>query len=67
MTGSSQRSSAACPPTRCGRLSTPPTALSTPSTTSGPVMIQGASCRWARSCSPVRFAPRKVMAMSRAM
>ena len=32
-------------PTRCGRLSAPPTTLSTPSTTSGPVMIHGASCR----------------------
>ena len=28
-----------------GRLSQPPTTLSTPSTTSGPVMIHGASCR----------------------
>ena len=60
-TGSSQRASA---PSRCvntcGRFSSPPTALSTPSTASGPVMIHGASRRCGRSGSPVRFGPWKV-------
>ena len=30
-------------------------------------MIDGASCRCFRSSAPVRFAPKKVMAISRAM
>ena len=67
VTGSIQRSSAAPPPRKGGRLRSPAKALRTPSTTSGPVMTQGASCRWPRSCSPVRLLPRNVIVISRAM
>ena len=61
-TGSSQCSSAAvgCNGTNAGRLSQPPTALSTPSTIKGPVITQGASARCGRSFSPVRLGPWKV-------
>jgi hypothetical protein len=61
-TGSIQRSSAATGPTgsTAGMLNQPPTTLRIPSTTSGPVMIQGASRRCSRSLSPVRFGPWKV-------
>ena len=50
-----------------GKLNAPPKTERSPSTTSGPVMIQGASCRCSASLAPVRLAPRKVIVMRRAM
>src|SRR5436189_1499806 len=60
VTGSSQCSRKAWPPNSSGTLRAPPVTVSRPSTTSGPVMTGGASCRWSRACSPVRFGPWKV-------
>ena len=60
VTGASQCSSRAPPPNSGGMLSAPPSTVSAPSATSGPVITGGASCSCSRSRSPVRFGPWKV-------
>ncbi len=60
ITGASQCSSAAPPPAKAGRLiSAAARRLRTPSTTSGPVMIAGASWRCCAPLSPLRIRPEE--------
>ncbi len=67
VTGSSHDSRAWWPPAKVGRLMTPPITERMPSTTQRPGHDPGRLVQVRRSSAPVRFSPRKVMAISRAM